>query len=192
MTDLAPLLLADKGQAATSILLVDKNGLEAWLKKQPERVRQAANAQGFKAEANQLAIIPGDKADWSAWWGCRIRKRLGLVSRQGSGIPSGGQLPPCWRLSRFGSSGLAAGPISVRPLQGKPTAKGPRILLTDEPARIAETVLIAEATSLVRDLVNLPAGDLGPAELQQAVEAIASDGAAISVTSGAKLDSGYR
>jgi leucyl aminopeptidase len=192
MTDLAPLLLADKGQAATSILLVDKNGLEAWLKKQPERVRQAANAQGFKAEANQLAIIPGDKADWSALVGVPDTEALGpwCLAKAAESLPEGS-----YRLAGA-SPGSAAlgwllGQYRFDRYKGKPTAKGPRILLTDEPARIAETVLIAEATSLVRDLVNLPAGDLGPAELQQAVEAIASDGAAISVTSGAKLDSGY-
>ena len=50
----------------------------------------------------------------------------------------------------------------------EPNGKGPRVLLTDEPARIDETVLLAEATFLVRDLVNIPAGDLGPAELEAA------------------------
>ena len=52
------------------------------------------------------------------------------------------------------------------------------MLLTDEPARIEETVRIAEATFLVRDLVNMPAGDLGPAELQAAVDAVADASAA--------------
>ena len=52
--------------------------------------------------------------------------------------------------------------------------RGPRVLVTGEPARIDETVRLAEATALVRDLVNTPAGDLGPAELEQAVRDEAS------------------
>jgi leucyl aminopeptidase len=53
-------------------------------------------------------------------------------------------------------------------------------------------LLLAEATNLVRDLVNLPAGDLGPAELEQAVrEAVEGADAVISVTSGEALDEGY-
>ena len=47
------------------------------------------------------------------------------------------------------------------------------MLLTDAPARIDEMVAVAEATFLVRDLVNIPAGDLGPAELENAALALA-------------------
>ena len=66
MTDLASLLQPDKGQAATALQLVDKEGFEAWLKAQPARARQAAEAQGFKGEGFQLAILPGERDEWSA------------------------------------------------------------------------------------------------------------------------------
>src|SRR3546814_14825511 len=49
-------------------------------------------------------------------------------------------------------------------------AAGPRVLLTSDTARIDEAVRLAEAVGLVRDLVNTPAGDLGPAELALAAE----------------------
>ena len=42
------------------------------------------------------------------------------------------------------------------------TSRGPRILLTKEAAEIERTVRLAEATALVRDLVDTPAADLGP------------------------------
>ncbi len=66
MTDLAHLLQPDKGQPATTLQLVDKKGFEDWLKGQPERVRQAAQAQGFKGDGFQLAILPGEKEGWFA------------------------------------------------------------------------------------------------------------------------------
>ena len=66
------------------------------------------------------------------------------------------------------------------------------MLLTDEPARIEETVRLAEATSLVRDLVNTPAGDLGPAELERRCATLAGEpGAKVSVTAGKALADGY-
>jgi len=65
-------------------------------------------------------------------------------------------------------------------------------LLTDAPARIDEMVAVAEATFLVRDLVNLPASDLGPAELENAALALAEQfGAQVSVTRDHALDEGY-
>jgi leucyl aminopeptidase len=69
---------------------------------------------------------------------------------------------------------------------------GPRVLLTGEPAKIEEVVRLAEATALVRDLVNTPAADLGPAELEQAVRDAANElGAQVRVTGGQELKDGY-
>jgi leucyl aminopeptidase len=74
----------------------------------------------------------------------------------------------------------------------EPSKKGPRVLLTPEPAAIEEAVRLAEATFLVRDLVNTPAGDLGPAELEAAARALGeANGALVTITSGKALDEGY-
>ena len=67
-----------------------------------------------------------------------------------------------------------------------------RVLLTSEPASIAETVHLAEATALVRDLVNIPAADMGPADLQNAVEAFAKPHKIpVTTTSGDALQTGF-
>ncbi len=51
---------------------------------------------------------------------------------------------------------------------------------------------LAEATFLVRDLVNIPAGDLGPAELETAALALADQfGAKVTVTRDHGLSEGY-
>jgi leucyl aminopeptidase len=53
-------------------------------------------------------------------------------------------------------------------------------------------VRLAEATALVRDLVNTPAGDLGPAELEEAAREVATfGGAQVRVTQGEDLKDGY-
>jgi leucyl aminopeptidase len=71
-------------------------------------------------------------------------------------------------------------------------AKGPRILLTGEPGRIEDAARMAEATALVRDLVNTPAADMGPEQLEAEAARIAkAHKAELTVTRGEALESGY-
>jgi leucyl aminopeptidase len=193
MTDLSPLLQADKGQPATPLLLVDKKGFEAWLKGQPERVRQALSAQGFKSEGYQLAIIPGEKAEWSAVLGVADTNALSpwCLAKAAEALPEGS----------YRVDGQGPGPAALGWLLGQyrfdrykaeAPKKGARVLLTDDPARIEEIVRLAEATQLVRDLVNTPAQDLGPAELEAAAAALAKEaGVKPVVTSGNTLAAEY-
>jgi leucyl aminopeptidase len=70
--------------------------------------------------------------------------------------------------------------------------RGPRVLVTGEAAQLETMVRLAEATALVRDLVNTPAGDLGPAELEKAVRDAATRlGAKVHITAGKELSTGY-
>ena len=194
MTDLAALLQPDRGQPATAIHLVDKKTFEPWLKAQPERARQAVQAQGFKGEGFQLAILPEPGDKWSAVLGVANVEELSpwCLAKGAEGLPEGS----------YRVEGRGPGPATLGWLLGqyrfdlyrekKKDLKGPRVLLTDEPARIEETLLVAESTFLVRDLVNTPAGDLGPAELQAAVEEIGKPaGAKVRTTAGSALDKGF-
>jgi leucyl aminopeptidase len=193
MSDLHTLLQPDRGEPATALHLVEKAGFEAWLKAQPERVRSATDAQGFRGEGYQLAILPGEKAEWSAVLGVANTAELSpwCLAKAAEALPEG----------RYRVAGTAPGQAALGWLLGQYSferykqpkhRKGPRILLTSEPARIAETILLAEATFLVRDLVNTPAGDLGPAELEAAARALATEcGAAVTVTVGKALLDGY-
>jgi leucyl aminopeptidase len=194
MPDLSSLLQPDKGEPATLLRLVDKKGFETWLKGQPARVRQAAAAQGFKAEGYQLVILPGERADdWSAALGVANVDALSpwCLAKAAESLPEG----------RYRVEDRAPGPAALGWLLGQYSfdrykapkdAKGGRILLTPEPARIDEIARLAEATFLVRDLVNTPAGDLGPAELEAAARAVAEEcGAEVTITSGAALEEGY-
>ena len=192
MTEVATLLQPDRGQAATSIHLVDRKGFEPWLKAQPERVRQAVQAQGFKGEGFQLAILPED-GGWSALLGVANVEELSAwcLAKAAESLPEGS-----YRVAGRGPGpavlGWLLGQYRFDRYREKTEARGPRVLLTDEPARIEETARIAESTFLVRDLVNIPAGDLGPAELQAAVERVAEEcGARTRVHAGAALAKGF-
>jgi leucyl aminopeptidase len=193
MTSLSDLLRPDKGQPAISLHLIDKGGFAAWLAAQPGRVRQAIEAQGFKGEGFQLAILPGERDEWSAVLGVANVAELGpwCLARAAESLPEGA----------YRVAGRGPGPAVLGWLLGQyrfdryrkdPASKGPRILLTDEPARIEQSVQVAEATFLVRDLVNTPAADLGPAELEAAAAELAKEaGARLGVTAGAALADGY-
>ena len=193
MTDLSALLLPDKGQPATLLHLVDKPGLEAWLASQPPRIRHAVAAQGFKGDASQVAILPGAQSDWSALVGVGGTASLGpwCLAKAAEALPEG-----CYRLAH-GAPGSAAfgwllGHYRFDRYKSDASPKGARILLTPEPARIAEVVRLAEVSALVRDLVNIPAQDLGPGELEATVSDLAkTHGAAFSTTSGAALEREY-
>ena len=194
MTDISTLLQPDKGQPARLLHLVDKPGFEAWLKAQPERVRQAVKANGFRAEGYQFALLPGERADdWAAVLGVADAAEPGIwcLSKAADLLPEG-----TYRVAGAGPGqstlGWLLGQYRFERFKKDPAPKGPRILLTAEPARIEETLLLAEATFLVRDLVNRPAGDLGPAQLQAEAERVAKAcGAMVTVTQGADLASGY-
>jgi leucyl aminopeptidase len=192
-TDPATLLQADKGQQAVSLQLVDKSSLDDWLRRQPGRIKQAAAAQGFRAEGYQLAILPGDGAQWSVALGVANVDSLSpwCLAKAAESLPEGQ-----YRVEGRGPGTAALGWLlgqyrfeRYKKAEGK---NGPRVLLSSEPARIEEMLRLAEAVNLVRDLVNVPAGDLGPAELEAEVRGVAEAcGAEVTVTSGPALDEGY-
>ncbi|TMJ19363.1 MAG: leucyl aminopeptidase family protein [Alphaproteobacteria bacterium] len=193
MIDLKALLKPDQGRNAIPLQLVDRKGFEAWLKDQPARVRGALDAQGFRGEGFQLAILPGERDEWSAALGVANVDDLSpwCLAKAAEALPEG-----TYRVAGRGPGpavlGWLLGQYRFDRYKKEKRPAGPRVLLTDDPARIGEAVLAAEATFLVRDLVNIPAGDLGPAELEAAVLALADEsGAKVTVTRDHALAEGY-
>ncbi len=77
MTDKDALIQPDRGQKATGIQLVDKNGFENWLKTLAAPQRAAVEAQKFTGGGFQTAIVP----DGDGW---RVAcERVGVVNRCG-------------------------------------------------------------------------------------------------------------
>lgn len=192
MTDFAALLQADRGQAARAIHIVRPDDWEGWLGVQPPRSRAAIVAHQLTGKPGDRAILPGDTADdWSAL----------LVCPEPASSPwrfasLGGFLPPgSYRLAGgdpgAGALGWMLGQYRFDRYRKAVTSEA-RVLLTPDAAGIDETVRLAEATALVRDLVNTPANDLGPAELEAAAEALGRrHGAIVTVTRGDALVQGY-
>jgi leucyl aminopeptidase len=194
MTDFAALLLPDKDQSARTIHLIDPKGYDDWFKAQPERQRSAITAQGLKPVGYARAILPGDKADeWAV---------VSVVADVASLSP--------WCLAKLAETlpegiyrveGMAPGPAALGWLLAQykfgrylknDTPPGPRVLLTSDAASIDSIVREAEAVALVRDLVNTPAADMGPGNLEaEAARISKAHDATLTVTKGHALETGY-
>jgi leucyl aminopeptidase len=184
LTDFASFLLADDGGPATDLTLVTAAGFDSWLAAQGERARAMAAAHGFSGQADTVLIVPGDTpAGFSAVAGVDTAPGAFALAAAAAKLPAGryrlsasapllGWLLAQHRFDRY----------RKRPLEGD------RVLLTADVAAIAPAVRLAQATALVRDLVDTPASDLGPAELAAAVEAEARPfGARVDVIKGEGL-----
>ena len=196
MTDFRTLIAADRGQKANPIHLVDKTTFEDWAKTRPAEDRALLSAHRFDGKSGFAFVILPKKADefevvsavadaqsLSPWCLAKLGESLPEGTyKLASGEP--GQAALGWLLAQHRFDNYRS--------KKDETERGPRVLVTGEPAKIDPNVRLAEAVSLVRDLVNTPAGDLGPAELEQAVRQVAEQvGAEVRVTSGKDLSLGY-
>ncbi|OSZ72151.1 aminopeptidase [Sphingomonas sp. IBVSS1] len=187
MMDLASLLVPADGQAAVPLVPVTAAGLDEWLKAQGERTRTAVAAQGFTAAADSIAIIPGDgPADWFAAVGVAPGP-LGpwALAAAAAKLPAGRYLLQ-GELGQAGLGWCLAQHRFTRYRRAKP--EGPRVLATTSLSAMSGAVAEAQAVALVRDLVDTPASDLGPAELAQAViDVVRPFGADVRVVAGEAL-----
>jgi len=191
MTDFATLLVADRGQKARPIHLVDKGSFDGWLKGRGQEDRALLAAHRFDGKkgfafallprGNAFEVVSAVKnaAELSPWCLAKLAESLPEGTyKLAAGEPGKAMLGWLLAQHRFDT---------FRSTKDE-RVRGPRVLLTGEAARVEETLRLAEATALVRDLVNTPAGDLGPAELEAAARDQAKiSGAKIRVTSGDDL-----
>jgi leucyl aminopeptidase len=193
LTDFSSLVQPDRGQAARLLQLVAKNGHDEWLKSLSARAKAAAAAQRFGGKSGEIAILPGEgPEEWSAAVGVESADPLGpwCLAKAAEALPEGS-----YRLDASPGRAMLGWILGQHRFDRyrKPDgATGPRVLVTSDAARIGSAMQLAEAVALVRDLVNTPTEDLGPAELQQAVASAARDcGATLRITAGDELAQGY-
>ena len=186
MTDFAALLAPTDGQPSVPLIPVTKAGLDGWLASQSERVRVAVAAQDFKAAPDSMAILPGDgPADWFVVAGV-AEGPLGpwALATPAEKLPAG-RYALAGELGQAGLGWCLAQHKFNRYRRAE--AKGARVLTTTSLGTISAAASEAEAVALVRDLVDTPASDLGPAELAKAVIDALGSQAEVRVTTGEAL-----
>jgi len=150
-------------------------------------------ARAFTAKPGSLVVLPGDDGTLIAWFGLGARKSYNPLSFRS--LP--GQLPKgVWVLNVDTALDLHA--IHVAWALGaysfgryKETPKIIEAVLDDSTLGKGQKAAIAAeaaAHALARDMVNTPANDLGPAEIEACARTVAEAyGAKITVTTGDDL-----
>ncbi|MEO6041960.1 MAG: leucyl aminopeptidase family protein [Croceibacterium sp.] len=186
------LIQPDRGQDATSLHLVDKDGFEAFSRTLSAGQRTALAGQNFTGAAFQVGIVPegdgwfavggvADPASLSSWCLAKLAEVLpGGTYRLAGGTPGAalhGWQTAQYRFTRY---------------RDDKDAPAPRVLLTKDVKAIAPALAEAQAVCLVRDLVNTPAEDMGPAALEQEAEKLTkAHHAKLTVTRGEALEREY-
>jgi hypothetical protein len=147
MTDFSELLVADRGQKATPIYLVDKSSFEDWAKSRPAEDRALLKAHRFDGKSGfSFVILPrgddsfevvsavADATELSPW----------CLARLGESLPDG-----TYRLASGEPGPAALGWLLAQHRlddyrKPKDDPRGPRVLVTGEPARIEPSIREAE------------------------------------------------
>ncbi|MCT4554862.1 MAG: leucyl aminopeptidase family protein [Pelagimonas sp.] len=180
---------------ARALHVVEAHGLAAWLEDQDDATRAWVQASGFTAALGQAVMLPGaDGAPVAAVAGVgsaqkRARVRFALAAAVSSLAPGdyrlASDLPGLnaeveslgWLLTGYSYRRYRGG-------EGGPT----RRLVAPAGIDAVRVETLAQAEALTRDLVNTPAADMGPQELEQAARALGQTfGASVSCITGDDL-----
>ena len=189
MSDKNALLQPDRGQKSTAIHLVSKDSFAAWSKRLSAPQRAALTAQKFEGAGYDMAIVP-DGDHWFAVGGVANPDSLSswCMAKLAEVLPAG-----TYRLAEGDAGpamfGWTTGQYRFDRYKSEAPDDAPRILLTKQVKHIDAVLAEAAATELVRDLVNTPAEDMGPAELEAAAAQLAkTHKAVLHVTKGDALE----
>ena len=168
---------------AVALTPVAKAQLEGWLAGQPPSVQNWAHAANFTGEAGALCLVPdGEGRLASVLAGLGDEDDPWVFAQLPGKLPPGlyrlaGSLSP--RLANWAALGWELATYVFGRYKVHNGRAWPR-LVWPEGADREHVERTAAAIRLVRDLINTPAADMGPAELAAAAEALA-------VRHGAKL-----
>ncbi len=184
--------LATSARGAIPLHAVTARQARGWLAKQKRS--GLVTASGFTGSAGALAALPDARGGIAAWvLGLGDSKDAFALAQAAEKLPAGtyrlGEVPDFCGGAHAALAWLMGGYGFDR--YKKKTARKARLVTPpgmdgEEISRIAENLFFA------RDLVNTPANDMGPAELEDAARALAKrHGAKVSVVSGAALTRNY-
>ncbi len=192
MSEAKALIRPDRGEDAVAIHLVNKEGFEAFAKGLTAGQRAAIAAQKFEGGGYQFAIVPeGDSffvvsgvaslESLSSWCLAKLAEELPEGTyRLAAGDPGPAMF------------GWVTGQYRFTRYKSEDKSQGPRILLTAQAGQIGGYVAEAQAECALRDLVNAPPEDMGPAALEAECEKLAkAHKAELTVVRGDSLEQDY-
>ena len=178
---------------ARPLYLVSKDNLSDWLETLPDADRNWIEATCFKAAVGEVLLIPGPDGVKSALGGLggatdRARKRFVAASVR-SKLPAGDWVFDCGLSGDDLSEAALGWLLAGYRFERYASAPAPEAMLSaPKDVDAARLERIAKGEALARDLINTPASDMGPDELEAAARALAGQyGARVVVTIGDDL-----
>ncbi len=170
---------------ALPLYVLDCEQFGAWAAAQPAAVRAWLQAQGFKAAAGSVALLPGNDGIAGAVLGVGDRGDAYSYAHAPFALPEGS----AWQLAGDNTDAdllaLGWGLGSYRFDRYRKPARQPAQLVATPSAEVADLI---GACCQVRDLVHTPTEDMGPQQLEDAVRALASQhGGSVQVFAGEEL-----
>ena len=182
--------LAARAMGALPLHAVRPEGVTDFLGVLPPASAAFLRGTGFAGKAGEIGLLPGPEGLAGAVVGLGADAGPWAFGSLARALPSG----TAWRLApgpqdpAQATLGWALG--AYRPRRHKPAGATPAVLEVPEGAGAA--VMMAEAICAARDLINAPAADLGPAELAEAVAALAArHGGSCEIVAGECLEQGF-
>ena len=168
-------LVDPTAEASRPITALAKDALAGWLDSQPSAVVAWIKAVAFRAEPGEVCVIPGADGEIE-----RVLLILGEEETPWSWASLPHRVPPGrYRIDQpleprlADAAAVGWGLATYRYERYRRSDAPPPSLLWPEGCDRAMVARTIEASVLARDLINTPAGDLGPAELAAAVEGVA-------------------
>lgn len=189
------LSFAPQDAPAMALHIVPQAGLAAWLADQPGPTARWIKATAYDAAPGALTLLPDDNGGLAgAVIGAdgpseRARGRFGMA-RAASQLPEG-----VWKIAspldpadaEEAALGWLLAGYRFERYRKKPATPGAR-LQAPEGVDAARIEAIAAGEALTRDLINTPASDMGPADLEDVARGLAADfGAAFNAVTGDAL-----
>jgi len=182
------------GEKPVLLHAVAPKDLERFLAARSPAEQRWLNATAFAAKEGELQYLPADNGQLqAAVLGLGAARDPHALAAFSERLPPGayalGDVPPAFGGARAAYA-WAIGTYAFDRYRGRknsPRKDKPRLVLPDgvDGAMISR---LAEGVFLARDLINTPANDMGPAELEQAARQVAEkSNAAIKVTTGEAL-----
>ncbi|PZQ52405.1 MAG: leucyl aminopeptidase [Rhodovulum sulfidophilum] len=188
-------LVSQSAGPAIPLRILDPSELTAWLENADAATRDWVAANGFSAGLGEVLALPdpsGGIARVLVGWGGEAARRRGRfpLAQAAQALPAGtyavigdeqGRVTELealgWLLGEYRFERYKAAPAKVRDLACPPGCDADRL------------AVIAEAGRMTMDLINTPARDMGPGELERAFLDLADgNGAEAQVIRGADLD----
>ncbi len=173
---------------AMPLIVLDTAGFESVVAGLGDAAQRACAANGFAGESGRFLAVPDAAGMPVMLAGCSARDGLYLLATLAHRLPAGDYtLDPRGLAVDAGQAALGWALGAYRFTRYRAATRAPARLVVDAATEASGSALV-EAVTLVRDLVNTPTQDMGPADLAGAVRALAErHGATYREWSGAEL-----